>query len=183
MGVKGTFAQGHTGGAEAQEISASVAARQEWFCGRCAAPAPGTVAPARDARVCADCGLGLLLEADSAMRPTTSDPFLVVDPALTVQAVSRAAERFFGLSEEHAINRPIRDLVVSAEAAEPGDPSFIDAILDAVTGPSAPTRHVLRPANTFGVRLPARVGPCGPPRAALIVLGREPPAPSAPAGI
>jgi hypothetical protein len=29
----------------------------------------------------------------------------------------------------------------------------------------------VRPWNTFGVRLQARIAPCGPPRAALIVLG------------
>jgi len=28
----------------------------------------------------------------------------------------------------------------------------------------------VRPANVFGVRMPLRVGSCGPPRAALIVL-------------
>jgi hypothetical protein len=29
---------------------------------------------------------------------------------------------------------------------------------------------VVRPANTFGIRLTARIAGCGPPRAALLVL-------------
>jgi hypothetical protein len=28
----------------------------------------------------------------------------------------------------------------------------------------------VRPANTFGIRLTARIATCGPPRAALVVL-------------
>ena len=32
------------------------------------------------------------------------------------------------------------------------------------------TRAFVRPADTFGVRIRARIASCGPPRAALVVL-------------
>jgi hypothetical protein len=38
-----------------------------------------------------------------------------------------------------------------------------------------PLHAFVRPANTFGVRVRARITACGPPRAALIVLDRRAP--------
>jgi hypothetical protein len=40
----------------------------------------------------------------------------------------------------------------------------------AARGEDEPRRVMVRPANVFGVRMPLRVGACGPPRAALLVL-------------
>src|SRR5436305_3231622 len=59
-----------------------------WFCGHCAASAPGGAAPPPAARVCRSCGLGLLLETRRDILPAVRDAFLVVDAHLLVQAMS-----------------------------------------------------------------------------------------------
>ena len=63
------------------------------FCSHCAAR-PAVREPG--SRVCFSCGLGLLLEAPSEVVPRPGDPFLVLDAALSVCAVSAAAERAAG---------------------------------------------------------------------------------------
>jgi hypothetical protein len=149
----------------------------QWFCGHCAAPSPNGSAPAPTARVCTSCGLGLLLEAREDAVPDPRDAFLVVDSALLVQAMSREAQRLLDLSEELAIDKPVSELLVPADAETQGRAGFAAAIAQAADGQDPDTaRTTLRPWNTFGVRLRARIATCGPPRAALIVLdsGRPP---------
>jgi hypothetical protein len=142
-----------------------------WFCGHCAAPSPNGAAPAPNERVCNSCGLGLLLEAREDAVPTDRDAFLVVDSALLVQALSHEAQAFLGMTEEHAINRPVADLLVPADAEAENRTSFAAAIVQAAAGHDAETtRRYVRPWNTFGVRMRARIATCGPPRAALVVL-------------
>jgi PAS domain-containing protein len=140
-----------------------------WFCGHCAAPAPGDIAPAPSARVCRACGLGLLLETRADAVPTERDAFVVIDSALLVQAVSRRAQSLLALTEEEAVNRPISDLLMSADAEAQGS-RLSAAIVQAADGASEPISTFVRPWNTFGVRIRARIAPCGPPRAALLVL-------------
>src|SRR5579862_1859606 len=149
------------------EGTTSQVAAWSWFCGHCAAPAPGDEAPSPSARVCPSCGLGLLLEARSDAVPTERDAFLVVDRALLVQAMSRRAQQLLAVSEEEAVNRPISELLVSADAEAQGNRIAI-AIADAAQGTGEPVSVVVRPWNTFGVRLRVRIAPCGPPRAALL---------------
>jgi PAS domain-containing protein len=147
-----------------------------WFCGHCAAPAPRGQAPAPTARVCRSCGLGLLLESRQDVVPTDRDAFLVIDTALLIQAMSRRAQTLLAVSEEEAINRPVAELLVPADA-EAGRTGFAAAVAQAADGQDPDTaRAVVRPWNTFGVRMRARIATCGPPRAALIVLdsGRGP---------
>ena len=146
-----------------------------WFCGHCAAPSPNG-APAPTARVCTSCGLGLLLEAREDAVPSNKDAFLVVDSTLAVQAMSREAQSLLGVTEEAAIDRPVSELLVPADA-EAGRAGFAAAIAQAAQGDDPDTsRTFVRPWNTFGVRLRARIATCGPPRAALVVLenGRPP---------
>jgi hypothetical protein len=141
-----------------------------WFCGHCAAPSPSGIAPAPNARVCRECELGLLLETRSDLAPSPGDAFLVVDAALLVQAMSEDAERLLGVSEPLAVNRPVADLLVPADA-EVGDRSgFAATIIAAVAGDAEPMRRFVRPRNMFGVRVRAEIAACGPPRAALVVL-------------
>lgn len=147
-----------------------------WFCGHCAAPSPNGAAPPPTARVCTSCGLGLLLEAREDAVPAAKDAFLVVDSSLSVQAMSREAQSLLGVSEEAAIDRPVAELLVPADA-EAGRAGFAAAIAQAAEGHDPDTaRNFVRPWNTFGVRLRARIATCGPPRAALVVLenGRPP---------
>ncbi len=147
-----------------------------WFCGHCAAPSPNG-APAPSARVCTSCGLGLLLEAREDAVPSDRDAFLVVDSTLSVQAMSREAQSLLGVTEEAAIDRPVAELLVPADTESQGRAGFAGSIAQAAGGDDPDNaRSFVRPWNTFGVRLRARIATCGPPRAALVVLenGRPP---------
>jgi hypothetical protein len=158
------------------EGSRDVAVEWRWFCGHCAAPSPDG-APPPTARVCTSCGLGLLLETREDALPTDRDAFLVVDSALLVQAMSKHAESFLGLTEEMAINKPVAELLVPADAETQGRTGFAAAVAQAAGGDDSEMgRSFVRPWNTFGVRMRARIATCGPPRAALVVLedGRPP---------
>jgi hypothetical protein len=142
-----------------------------WFCGHCAAPSPNGGPPPPNGRVCASCGLGLLLEAREDAVPDSRDAFLVVDSAMLVQAMSAEAQRFLDMTEETAINTPVAELLVPADAEAQGRTAFAAAIAQAAEGPDPETaRSTVRPWNTFGVRMRARIATCGPPRAALVVL-------------
>jgi hypothetical protein len=142
-----------------------------WFCGHCAAPSPGGAPPPPNGRVCASCGLGLLLEAREDAVPAEADAFLVVDSSLLIQAVSARAETFLDVTEERTVNKPIARLLVPADAEAQGRASFAAAIAQAADGADHETTfHFVRPWNTFGVRTRARIATCGPPRAALVVL-------------
>ena len=96
---------------------------------------------------------------------------MVVDSSLLVQAVSVEAETFLGVSEETAIDTPVAELLSPADAEAQGRTGFAAAIAQAADGEDPePTRRFVRPWNTFGVRMRARIATCGPPRAALVVL-------------
>jgi PAS domain-containing protein len=121
-------------------------------------------------RVCPTCGMGVLLQAPGDVAPAPSDPFLIVDGSLTVCAVSRQAERLLGISETEAVHRHVAEFLGAGDAEPPGEENFASVLTWAARG-DAPMRNVVvRPPNTFGVRYWARIGPCGPPPAALIVL-------------
>jgi len=114
--------------------------------------------------------MGLLLQAPADNAPAPADPFLVVDGTLTICAVSRAAEKLLGISETEAINRHVAELLVPGDS-ESGRNENLAALLTWAARGESPTKNVVvRPTNTFGVRYWARVGPCGPPSAALLVL-------------
>lgn len=141
-----------------------------WFCGHCAAPAHGEPPPSPMARVCRSCGLGVMLETRADIVPSHRDAFLVIDSSLLVQAMSWRAETLLGVTEDSAVNRPVIQLLVPADA-EAGRPArFAAALVEAAAGADEPVSAFVRPWNTFGVRLRARVASCGPPRAALVVL-------------
>jgi hypothetical protein len=112
----------------------------------------------------------LLLETRSDVVPSAHQAYLVIDSALLVQALSRTAEQLLGVREDAAFNRPLHELLVAADAGSNGDPQLEATIVEAVAGEEAARRVHVRPANTFGLRLRAKVAPCGPPRAALLVL-------------
>jgi hypothetical protein len=120
--------------------------------------------------VCGDCGLGLILESRADVAPNAGDAFLVLDRALAVCAVSRAAECLLATSEPDAVNRHVTDLLMPAGAEEKGGESLSVAVAWAARGDGGIRSTVVRPANTFGIRLTARIASCGPPRAALVVL-------------
>lgn len=140
-----------------------------WFCGHCgAAPAGGTPAPV--SRVCGDCGLGLLLEARDDVAPDLGAPFVIADASLCVCAVSRSAEGLLGVGEQDAVGRPLTELVAPADAEPEAQRNLAMLVAWSARGEDEPSHTVVRPINVFGVRFKVRVGACGPPRAALIVL-------------
>jgi len=142
------------------------------FCSHCgtrpsvsaeAAHAPGS-------RVCGACGLGLMIEAAEDVAPHTGDAFLVLDRALSVCAVSHGAERLLATREPDIVNRHMSELLMPADAEEARGDSLSAAVAWAARGDGATRTAIVRPANTFGIRLTARIAACGPPRAALLVL-------------
>ncbi|HWE13306.1 MAG TPA: hypothetical protein VG365_07335 [Solirubrobacteraceae bacterium] len=85
--------------------------------------------------------------------------------------MSREAQSLLGVTEELAIDQPVAELLVPADAEAQGRTGFAAAIAMAADGQDADAnRSFVRPWNTFGVRMRARIATCGPPRAALVVL-------------
>lgn len=138
------------------------------FCGHCGRSAESDGDP--PSRVCGKCGLGLMLQAPGEAAPGPSDPFVVVDGALNICAVSRHAEKLLEVSETEAVNRHVAEFLVPAAAEESSGESLASLLAWAARGESPTAQVVVRPTNTFGVRYWARIGPCGPPTAALLVL-------------
>jgi hypothetical protein len=120
--------------------------------------------------VCEDCGLGLILESRADVAPHAGDAFLVLDRALAVCAVSHGAEHLLATSEPDAVNRHVTQLLMPADAEETGGESLSAAVAWAARGDGGIRSTMVRPANTFGIRLTARITSCGPPRAALVIL-------------
>lgn len=140
------------------------------FCGHCGRAPELEAMPSQGSRVCSKCGMGLLLQAPAASAPSASDPFLVVDGSLTICALSRQAEKLLGISETEAVNRHVAEFLVPGDTETAAGESLATLLAWATRGESPSSNVVVRPANTFGVRYWARVGPCGPPNAALLVL-------------
>jgi len=126
--------------------------------------------PSPAARVCRSCGLGLLLETREDAAPQRRDAFLIVDSSLCLHGMSEHAEQLLGVREDVAVNRPLSELIVSADAEAGGRGGIAAAIASAIASGEQPRHVFVRPSNTFGVRVRARIVACGPPRAALIVL-------------
>ncbi len=138
------------------------------FCGHCG------LAPAADAerrsRVCAHCGLGLVLQTSADLAPRPGEPFLVVDSTLSVCAVSASAEELLGVDETEAVNKHIAEYLVPADANASSADNLLVLLVAAASEAGDPRTAFVRPRQEFGVRFRARIGPCGPPHAALLVL-------------
>lgn len=139
------------------------------FCGHCAQQ-PARVRDAPPSRVCGHCGLGLVLRATADLAPRHDEPFLVIDTTLSVCAVSAAAEELLGIDETQAVNKHIADFLLPADANAPGAENLLALLVEVASGCGEPRTTVVRPRQEFGVRFKARIGPCGPPHAALLVL-------------
>jgi len=136
------------------------------FCGHCGTrPAADT-----ESRVCGSCGLGVLLSSGGEIAPQEGDAFVVLDSTLSICAVSAAAEELLATREIDAVNRHLTELLVPADAEAQGDSNLAVALTWAARGDGELRRVFVRPANTFGVRVGARIGSCNAPRAALIVF-------------
>ena len=105
------------------------------------------------------------------MAPNAGEAFLVLDQSLAVCACrkppsgcSPPTSRTWSTATSPTCSMP-------AEAEEKNGASLSTAVAWAARGDGAVRTTVVRPANTFGIRLTARISSCGPPRAALVVLG------------
>jgi hypothetical protein len=112
----------------------------------------------------------VLLQTRSDVAPRNGGAFMVLDRSLSVCAVSEAAERLLATRETEAIHRHVTELLVPADAEASGGSNLASAVTWAAGGDSASHTVTVRPANTFGVRLTARIATCSPPRAALLVF-------------
>lgn len=139
-----------------------------WFCGQCAGEPSREPTPLT--RVCRACGMGLLLETRADAVPGRDDAFLIVDSRLTVQAVSRRAQRLLGVREEDAIDRPVARFLAAAGAETEGGGNLMTLLRSASTGSDELQSLFVSPPGAYGIRISARIAPCGPPRAALVVL-------------
>ncbi len=136
------------------------------FCSHCAARPDEDL----NSRVCDSCGLGLILHADADVAPDPGSAFVVLDSSLSVCAVSKGAESLLATRETDAVNRHVTEVLVPADAEAQGGQNLAVAVTWATRGDEGTRTVNLRPANTFGVRLKAKISSCGPPRAALIAF-------------
>ena len=143
---------------------------QKVFCGHCGRPPKQRDVGIDVSRVCSTCGMGLMLQAPSDSAPNEDDPFLVVDGSLTLCALSRVAEELLGVAETDAVNRHVGEFLVPADAEAPPNETLAALVAWAARGDAPASTVVVRPPSTFGLRYCARIGPCGPPQAALLVL-------------
>lgn len=140
-----------------------------WFCGHCG-KAPRASLPTPLARVCESCFVGVLLEAATDAVPGGA-PFMVVDSALRILAVSDLAERLLGVYEQDANGRHVFDFLLSADADDPAGADNFAMAISAAAETGAPICHAgvrLREQREVSARL--RIATCGPPRAALVVF-------------
>ncbi len=138
------------------------------FCGHCGArrDAGATAGP----RVCDKCQLGLMLDAAPELAPRPGGAFVVLDRSLSVCAVSRAAERLLDVYEPSVVNCHVSELFETPDPERQYHVPVAEAIFRAARGEQEVMEVTVRPARTFGVRLRARVGLCGPRPAALLVF-------------
>jgi hypothetical protein len=111
-----------------------------------------------------------MVSAPPAAAPSVHDPFLLVDGQLSVCAVSRKAEELLLTTETEVVNSHISDLLVPADIEASGPEALVNLVMHAARGAGEMHDVVLRPAKEFGIRFWARIAPCGPPRASLVVL-------------
>ncbi|HWI08402.1 MAG TPA: hypothetical protein VNT54_12915, partial [Solirubrobacteraceae bacterium] len=80
------------------------------------------------------------------------------------------AEQLLAVDETQAVNKHVADFLVPADANAPGAENLLALLVAVAGGSGEPRTTVVRPRQEFGVRFKARIGPCGPPPAALLVL-------------
>jgi len=108
------------------------------------------------------------------MAPAPGAAFVVCDELLLVCALSQGAERLLGREEPQVIHRPLSQLVLGADLDEQGIPRLPELLGEAARGDLDGTDTVVSPLDQPHTRLHARVGSCGSPVAALLVIDRQP---------
>ena len=146
------------------------------FCGYCGVHASPDALESGKSRVCEHCRMGLLLSAEGGLAPTPGDAFLVVDEVLAVRALSARAEKLLDVPETAAVNRQVTELLAPADTSPQARASLPALLAQArLGGPAAgdQLQVSVRPPDVFGVRYLARIGPCRPGPATLVVLTED----------
>jgi hypothetical protein len=141
-----------------------------YFCTHCAslADAPqGNAERPHRGRVCPECSLGVILSCSRATLETDGAAFLVVTADLRISAASESAERFFRIPDG-LYGRPLLSIMTSPN----GIGELARHVVRAASGAKRPVTIEVEAASS---RLPegmirARIGGCGNPPAALVVI-------------
>jgi PAS domain-containing protein len=143
-----------------------------WFCAYCGRAGLAGEEPAGLERACAVCGFGLLLETAAEIAPAPADAFLVVDDGFAVVAISHQAEELLGVHERFVVGRSLTDLLLPADGEPHGASELMAAVAAATSGAAGvrPLHLRLCTIRDRALLLHARLGRCGPPVGALIVL-------------
>jgi hypothetical protein len=118
-------------------------------------------------RVCGSCSLGVVLTCTADLLTGPGEAFLIVTADLRVSAASEAAEHLFHVPDG-TFGRPLLSLMTSPDGIE----ELSRRVASAATGSQGSSTMRVEPAAS---RLPAgvleaRIGSCGDPPAALVVL-------------
>jgi hypothetical protein len=148
-------------------VDATRADLSQAFCSYCGYPPMGRWRSVAH-RVCMRCEMGTVLSAPPGLRPRFYEPFVIVDPLLRLQAVSRRAEVMLAVDEPAAIDIALEEFLVCATVAEQLE--LADLVERAVDGSMLATRVQLRTADDPTIEVLARVAGCGPPAAAVLIL-------------
>jgi hypothetical protein len=124
------------------------------FCTHC-----GTLSNEGERRVCALCGLGVVLSCAPGLLPKSGAAFLVVKADLRISAASEAVTGVLGDPGE-LVGQQLLDVLS-------GDPGLARWIVRASMGSGRVVSVALRKGTR---RLNGRVAACGAPPAALLVL-------------
>ncbi len=99
---------------------------------------------------------------------------MIVDRSLAICGLSRRAEKLLGCNEStpSIARSPICSCPADTGLEATRLPHSLSAVLitAAANRDAAVEDMVLRPADEFGVRFTAKIGPCGPTPSALVVL-------------
>ena len=141
------------------------------FCTYCGSlfdvPASAPARPLRG-RVCASCGLGMVLTCASELLSRPGAAFLVVTSDLRVSAASQAAEELLDQEGKGLYGRPLLSVLTSPA----GVAELARRVVRAAIGQRGVQTVAVEPAATKlpGVSLTARIGTCSTPPAALVVV-------------
>lgn len=118
-------------------------------------------------RVCSRCGLGMVLTCAQELLDQPGGAFLVVTTDLRVSAASEAAEKLLG-ADEGLYGRPLLSILTSPA----GVAELARRVVRAAMGVRVVEQMAVEPAakKLAGVALEARIGSCGAPPAALVVV-------------
>jgi hypothetical protein len=141
------------------------------FCTHC-----GTLHDASEAtperplrgRVCSDCSLGVVLTCAAELLDRGGAAFLVVTSELRISAASEAAEGLLGAGDS-LYARPLLSVITSPV----GVPELARRVVRAAAGDRGVATLPVEPAAARlpdGVSLEAKIGWCGDPAAALVVV-------------